>query len=294
MARRTTGRRGTTAAFITGALALVLALGNTPAGALPALPGSGGASPARAEASPYRAKAESGVRAQLDRLDRFGRLGSKDRVTFWVTLSHEADTSAARARREKTDRTRLLYESKTAHAERTQTPLKALLKSEGVAYESFWIVNTVKVTGDKALAEKIAARPEVASLEVDDPIPVPKPLPGKAEPGVNAVEWNVDRINAPKVWSELGVRGEGIVVANIDTGVDVTHPALRSTYRGLRSDGSHDHDYNWFDPSGLCPGTAPCDNNGHGTHTMGTMVGDGGAGAQTGVAPGARWIAAKG
>lgn len=43
----------------------------------------------------------------------------------------------------------------------------------------------------------------------------------------------------------------------------------------------------WFDAiSGL---TTPYDNNGHGTHTMGTAVGSGGIG----VAPGARWIACK-
>lgn len=42
--------------------------------------------------------------------------------------------------------------------------------------------------------------------------------------------------------------------------------------------------------TGQCPTAAPCDNNGHGTHTMGTMAGKGGVG----VAPGATWIAAKG
>ncbi|MBP7184180.1 MAG: S8 family peptidase [Saprospiraceae bacterium] len=39
--------------------------------------------------------------------------------------------------------------------------------------------------------------------------------------------------------------------------------------------------------------TAPCDDNSHGTHTMGTMVGDDGAGNQIGVAPGAKWIACR-
>src|SRR5205814_6733529 len=43
-----------------------------------------------------------------------------------------------------------------------------------------------------------------------------------------------------------------------------------------------------------CPTRAPCDTNGHGTHTMGIMVGDDGQGNQIGAAPKARWIAAKG
>lgn len=83
------------------------------------------------------------------------------------------------------------------------------------------------------------------------------------------------------------------MVANIDSGVQYDHPALVASYRGNLG-GGFDHAYNWFDPAGVCTGTAPCDNNDHGTHTMGTMVGDDGAGNQIGVAPGAKWIAAKG
>jgi subtilisin family serine protease len=39
--------------------------------------------------------------------------------------------------------------------------------------------------------------------------------------------------------------------------------------------------------------TTPCDDNGHGTHTAGTFVGDDGAGNQIGVAPGAKWIGCR-
>ena len=110
------------------------------------------------------------------------------------------------------------------------------------------------------------------------------------------IEWGVNKINAPNVWSSYNVRGEGIVVANIDSGVQFDHPALARQYRGRLANGTFDHNYNWFDPSRICgnPSVAPCDNDGHGTHTMGTMVGDDGAGNQIGVAPAARWIAAKG
>ena len=100
------------------------------------------------------------------------------------------------------------------------------------------------------------------------------------------------------MWSTFGDRGEGIVVANIDTGVQFNHPALVGQYRGNLGGGTFDHNYNWFDPSKVCgsPSLVPCDNNSHGTHTMGTMVGDDGDPGpnQIGVAPHARWIAAKG
>src|SRR5690606_15813165 len=107
---------------------------------------------------------------------------------------------------------------------------------------------------------------------------------------------NIENIRASEAWEAFGTRGEGIVVANIDTGVEFDHPALVNQYRGTQGEGMYDHNYNWFDPSNICgfPSEAPCDNEGHGTHTMGTIVGDDGGDNQIGVAPGAQWIAAKG
>ena len=81
------------------------------------------------------------------------------------------------------------------------------------------------------------------------------------------------------------------MVATLDTGVDYQHPALQSKYRGYRGGGPPVHAGNWFDASGsgyLYPG----DGNGHGTHTMGTILGST-PDYDIGVAPGAHWIAAK-
>ena len=89
-------------------------------------------------------------------------------------------------------------------------------------------------------------------------------------------------------WAE-GITGEGIVVANLDTGVDWDHPALKPHYRGWNGSTAN-HEYNWHDVRTSC-GAIPCDTDQHGTHTMGTMVGDDGAGNQVGGAPGAKWIA---
>ncbi|MFF0447774.1 S8 family serine peptidase [Streptomyces sp. NPDC004609] len=289
MVRRLSGRRPARAALATAALAFTLAVGAAPPPALPApaspaAPGPG-AAPVSGPAAPYRAKTETGVRSRLD---------AGDRATFWVTLSGEADTSAARRLRGKAAKGRAVHAIKRDHARKSQAPLLNLLKAGGARYESFWITNTVKVTAGKALAEKIAARPEVTALEADDPVRFtpPRPEPGQRIRTRAAAEWNVGRVNAPEVWSGYGVRGEGITVASVDTGVDYTHPALRAQYRGLRADGTYDHDYNWFDPYRRCvPEDAPCDYSGHGTLTAGIMVGDDGADNRTGVAPGARWIA---
>ena len=78
-----------------------------------------------------------------------------------------------------------------------------------------------------------------------------------------------------------------------------THNALKPHYRGW--DGQNaDHDYNWHDsihdgvgnPCGI-NSPFPCDDQAHGTHTTGTMVGDDGQGNQIGMAPGAKWIGCR-
>ena len=106
MARRTPGRRRALAALTAVAVALPIALGASPAqaqqpdAALSAAP------------SAYRTKTEAGVLAQLD---------AKDRATFWVALTHEADTSAARRAKGKSAKARTLYETKLAYAKSIET-----------------------------------------------------------------------------------------------------------------------------------------------------------------------------
>ena len=89
------------------------------------------------------------------------------------------------------------------------------------------------------------------------------------------------------MWAAFNITGTGVVVANMDTGVDWLHPALAGNYRGCIKSLCQ-HATSWFDAT---DGGAlyPQDGNGHGTHTMGTIAGQGGIG----VAPGARWIATR-
>ncbi len=128
----------------------------------------------------------------------------------------------------------------------------------------------------------------MTAIEPDEPIELHTAVTRQAG-GDGRIEWNVEKIRADDVWSGYGTKGEGIVVASIDTGVQWDHPALVGSYQG---GAAGNHAYNWYNPEGGCPSAAPCDVNGHGTHTMGTMVGDDGVN-QVGVAPGVKWIAAK-
>ena len=211
---------------------------------------------------------------------------------FLVYLTAQADLEQAYEIEDWAERGQFVFDTLRETARTSQSGLLQSLSAQRAAggvvqYESYFIINAIGVRGGLAALDALAERPEVAFIESMKQYSIPEPIPG-SDIGTAAVEWGVQRIGANQVWTEFGVRGQGIVVASIDTGALYTHAALNNQYRGTAT-GSHD--YNWFDPAGS---PAPVDGNGHGTHTMGTMVGDDGGSNQVGIAPQATWIAAKG
>ena len=187
-------------------------------------------------------------------------------------------------------RGRAVYDRLRNRARTFQAEVRRSLDEAGVPYRSLYIVNGLAVRGNMGLARALAARSEVVRI-VGDPVVrgLDSDLLAPAAPAFT-VEWGVGRINADDVWALDVNHGEGIVVASADTGVNWTHPALRPKYRGWDGTTGH-HDYNWFDP--IEGQAGPFDDDGHGTHTTGTMIGDDGLGNQVGVAPGARWIGCR-
>jgi subtilisin family serine protease len=217
------------------------------------------------------------------------------KASFWIVFAAGPDLSAASRIRDWAERGRFVHRALTDTAARSQARVTGHLAAEGYSFQSFWINNSILVTGDQALVNTVAPWREVSSIRSVRTFDVPTPMPGEEQSSIDGVNWNISAVNADHVWGSTN--GQGIVVANIDTGVEYTHPALVGQYRGNMGAGEFDHNYNWYDPSGYCgvPATAPCDNYGHGTHTMGTMVGTlDGMGSSIGVAPGALWIAVKG
>ena len=224
-------------------------------------------------------------------------LRQNGRTTFFVVLSERANVSSAATITNWRVRGEAVVDSLKEVAGRAQRPILDFLANANAEVTPFWIVNTIKVTTtDEQLIEWLAAMATVAAIKADEALLIPEPQPGAQEPTVQAVEWNVAQVAAPDVWNQFGVKGEGIIVASIDSGVQFNHPALVTHYRGWQGGNVFDHNYSWYDPSRICgnPSVTPCDNSGHGTHTMGTAVGDDGGANQIGVAPGAQWIAAKG
>ena len=209
-----------------------------------------------------------------------------------VVLSVQADLSHAATLPSKLEKGRFVVSALRAVADHTQGPIIAFLQQRGVQYQAFYIVNMIKVTGNRALMEELAARTDVARIDANPtvrtslPVPNGKPSSPELPP---TVEWNVTQVHAPEVWA-LGFRGQGRVVAGADTGVQWDHPALKLHYRGWKNN-KVSHKFNWHDA--VDHTKVPFDPYGHGTFTVGEMVGDDGKGNQIGVAPKAKWIACR-
>ena len=222
---------------------------------------------------------------------------------FVAVLASQADLSSAYAITDWNERGWAVYNMLTQYAESSQAGLRAYLNSQGVDYSPLYIINAVIVhAGSTDLVNSLAARQDVAQLVANHKIAVEDVSPSYLETllqpvtVMTTVEWNIARVGADQVWTDFGVKGEGTVVAEIDTGTQYDHPALVNQYRGNLGGGTFNHNYNWYDPYFQCPdsGKTPCDPGAHGTHVMGTMVGDDGGVNQIGVAPGAKWISCKG
>lgn len=215
-------------------------------------------------------------------------------LTVIVTLADQADLKrlAGPIGLNRAARQRGVIETLRAKAASSQKVLKALLtlrqaerRAGEVTY--FWIFNGLAVTATPAVIQELAARPEVLKITPNETIQAPPLLSEKDELGSLSVQPNLALINVSALW-DLGYRGQGIVVANLDTGVDGSHPDLAPKWRGGTN--------SWFDPYNQHP-TTPTDlagsSSGHGTRTMGIMVGGEHNGTGFGIAPESQWIAAK-
>jgi subtilisin family serine protease len=226
---------------------------------------------------------------------------------FFVVLADRADLSPAANWQTKADKGRYVYNTLLNKARTTQGPILQWLRDRSIEHHSFYIVNAILVKGTRQVAQELAGRPDVARIEgnphIQNNLPQPEAVeqsPPQSASGARpaTIEPGIQYTHAPDVWG-LGFTGQGIVVAGADTGVRWTHNALKPHYRGW--DGTMaDHDYNWHDSIHDSVGNPcgndspePCDDFFHGTHTIGTAIGDDGAGNQIGMAPGAKWIACR-
>ena len=208
--------------------------------------------------------------AEIDRalLDKLAIDGSAD---FVVVMAEQADLSAAYDITDWSERGWYVYDALREVAKRTQDAILEYAKKNGFTYQAFLTTNSVQIhSGTLQAAQEIAALPGVALIREPRVAYVdPSIIEGPEEPlAPTSYGWNLDTLDpdgglyglqAAQVWNQYGDRGNGIVVANIDTGVTYQHEALNRQYRGNLG-GSYDHDFDWYAPTadaaGQCSGDA--------------------------------------
>lgn len=220
---------------------------------------------------------------------------------YVLVFAEKADLSGAYQISDWVERGQYVLDALKAAAARSQNRAQAELQRRGLRYRSFFAGNEIYVyAGNGPALQALVNLPEVARVRAPvtvqlEPAGFPLPMVGPAAPQAEvegALAWGIADTRADQFWLTYQHEGEGIIVANIDTGVDVSHPALAGAYR-CGSDLTNPAC--WHDPANVCSGTV-CDNHGHGTHTMGSMVASNDPAFlyTVGMAPGAKWIACKG
>jgi hypothetical protein len=205
---------------------------------------------------------------------------------LFVILEDQLDTLPMASIQDPWQRRQAVYHALSQHARASQAELHQNLDRFQLEYRPYYLVNGLEVRAGPLVRAWLATHPAVDRVLYS---PWMRPLPDSprqstgSQPAPNEDLWNLEMIRAPQVWREYGLTGEGIIIGHSDSGVQWDHPELADSYRGLQS-GQPDHSYNWYDP--WYGSSEPVDFSGHGTHTLGIIVGQ-----NTGVAPGAQWFA---
>ena len=204
-------------------------------------------------------------------------------ISVVVVMKSAGNSQRAVTTTQGTSQSEWVIRSLQAEATTTQAEINQFLQSKRASgkianIQYFWIVNGFSLQATAEIVQDLAARTDVAKVFLEETFQAPAVDP------LTTARWdNLGKINAPALWA-MGFTGQGIVVASLDTGVDLSQPELSAQWRGGNN--------SWYDPYGkhLSPADLPagCASRGHGTATMGVMVGK-----TVGVAPNAQWIAVK-
>lgn len=214
---------------------------------------------------------------------------------------HSLDRGLSLAAADKKKRHSTVVGAMLQSAQTTQAPVIPLLESavaDGsvTAFQPYWILNCIAVTGRVSFLAALSARPEIEWMTNDHVHTRLDPAQNRAEPfatphpdTLRAYSWPIRALGLDDLWAR-GLTGKGILICVIDAGIDGRHPMLGPKWRGHNGGTAEE---SWFDP---VEGSAfPFDDDlsqafGHGTAVTGLIVA---ADRSLGVAYDAQWIGAK-
>ncbi len=198
------------------------------------------------------------------------------------------------------------------HAQRETLDSLSSLQAAGLVrnVRPLWVGNVISAEVTAEAIDYLLPISDIESIAADTEAPL----------FLASTTWNVKQINSQDVWLRASgsYTGEGIVVAVLDSGVDLDHPDLVKRFwinpvEDLDGDGKltradnngQDDDSNGFVDDVVGWDFESADNDpspnlfesgrggGHGTHVAGIIAGDGSNGVSTGVAPGAKLMVLK-
>lgn len=234
----------------------------------------------------------------------------KESVDCIIVLKDQLNLYGQTKGWDKNRKANYVYQQLMSHADNSQAELIDHLTKKDISYQAFYVFNGIQAHLTKKQALYILEHFAVAKVVYDSPTQLLPEKSSLASFGKRSEpEWGISKINADSVW-QMGYKGTGVVVGGQDTGYDFDNALILPKYRGYIDSSMIDHNYNWHDaidslnplhgdtindpslnPCGFLS-EVPCDDHGHGSHTMGTMVGSDTAN-QIGVAPAATWIGCR-
>ncbi len=223
----------------------------------------------------------------------FGTIFAQSRVI--VMMAEQYDNTGLSAKTQhmtKAERRAFVIQERQTFCQASQQDVMDFLnnfKGEVSGIEQYWAFNGFRCDASEEVIAQLEKRADVEYVYRDQkrkmtPDLVVKPADSKD----NA--WHVDKVNAPAVWSyngSTGYNGDGVIVAVVDSGVDYNHVDIA----GAMWDGGENYPLHGWN---ICnDSNDPMDDFCHGTHVAGIIAGQGNAGTQTGISPGAKIMAIK-
>ena len=221
--------------------------------------------------------------------EAISRCSDNEKLKINILMMEQSDPvalqRAANPLATKQERRAFVVESLKRQAEVSQADVLQLLRemeSNGLVsgIRPLWIVNSVSCMAAKTAIYDLARHSDIMTIYhcvpsqwIDETEATPAPRVVGRE-----ITENLLQVNAPQAW-ELGYKGQGVLIALIDTGVNFDHADLAGRFwDGGPEFPNHGYDFANHNNN-------PFDELGHGTHVAGTLCGIGTSGSQTGIAP---------
>lgn len=154
-----------------------------------------------------------------------------------------------------------------SHADETQRDAADYIRNtEGVEIVNhMWLTNAmvVEVADPDFEVDRLAEQNHVTQIHDNHEVELEEPQSDSASPQ-DEVTYGLDMHNVTDV-HEMGITGDGAVIANLDTGIEPDHPDWE--------DRVDNETYEIWDDDGNPIGEEPSDTSGHGTHVAGTAAG---------------------